>query len=158
MVPLLIFTYGVVGGIAPEIIRVRKIVQEDKTFSYSRSLLVVSCFVALLGGVIAVALEANTPLNAIWIGVSAPVIISNMVKNPPEQALKGAKLKKVVPPITYDLLESREASGPVKKGRALKYKQAERKPDLVVREPVKMEADNKLAQGVKKVRDYLGRL
>jgi len=76
------FLFGMIGGIALEVIRVYKILQQDKEFTYPRILLVLSLCMAILGGVLAVALEANTPFIAIWIGVSTPAIISSLGKNP----------------------------------------------------------------------------
>ena len=78
-----ILFYGFVGGISPEIIRIYKICKEDGAFSYSSGLLFLSLLVALLGAIFAYGLGSTTPQQAIWIGASTPVIISNFMKKPP---------------------------------------------------------------------------
>lgn len=76
--------YGFIGGIAPEIIRIYKICKEDGSFSYPPHLLLLSLLVAALGAIFARGLDAGTAQQAIWIGASTPVIISNFMKKPPE--------------------------------------------------------------------------
>lgn len=82
MDPLWIFIYGFIGGCAPELVRVWKIARGVNSVRYSKSLLLLSLAVAVLGGVLAVAFESPNPLNAIWVGASTPIIISDLAKIP----------------------------------------------------------------------------
>ena len=78
-----IFFYGFIGGCAPELIRIHKIMKEDGKFSYPSGLLLVSLLVAVLGGLLAFALASNSPLQSIWIGASTPIIISKFGEKAP---------------------------------------------------------------------------
>jgi hypothetical protein len=74
--------WGFVGGAAPEVVRVCRIVKEDNSFSYSKSMFIASCLMAILGALLAYALQVMTPYQAIYVGISTPVIISKMMENP----------------------------------------------------------------------------
>ena len=79
----LIFVYGLIGGAAPEVIRVYKILTEAKDFYYPKKLLVVTFLLAIIGGAIAVAFEAPNPHSAILIGFATPTIVSKYAGRPP---------------------------------------------------------------------------
>lgn len=78
------FTWGLVGAIIPEVIRVYKILIEAKDFYYPKKLFLITVLLAILGGAIAVAFESSSPRNAILIGFATPTIVSMYVGTPPQ--------------------------------------------------------------------------
>ena len=80
----LTFVWGLIGGAAPEVIRVYKVLIEAKDFYYPKKLLAVTLLLAIIGGAIAVAFEAPSPHNAILIGFATPTIVSTYLGTPPQ--------------------------------------------------------------------------
>ena len=78
----LIFCCGVLGGCAPEILRIQRIMKRGGLIKYKnpRLYVLISIIMALFGGILAIAFESPNILNAIWIGASTPLIISNLAK------------------------------------------------------------------------------
>jgi len=78
----LIFCCGVFGGCSPEILRIQRIMKRGGLIKYKnpRLYVLISIIMALFGGVLAIAFESPNILNAIWIGASTPLIISNLAK------------------------------------------------------------------------------
>lgn len=71
------FLWGVVGGVAPEILRLWRL--RDEVWTPTRHYFPISIALALLAGAMAVAFAASTPLAALYVGVSTPYLISTMV-------------------------------------------------------------------------------
>jgi len=82
----LIFGCGFIGGCAPEIVRIQRIIKKGGLIKYKNPCLyiLISILMALFGGVLAIAFESPNILNAIWIGASTPLIISNFAKIAPK--------------------------------------------------------------------------
>jgi len=76
----LCFWWGFFGAFLPEIIRRKEIANDPvlriKFFSIQSLLIFLAFFCA--AGVLSIALKPENPYNAIWIGVSFPVIISTI--------------------------------------------------------------------------------
>ena len=78
------FAWGLIGGIAPEIISAYRIILETYDFYYPKKLIAVTIFLATLGGAIAVAFEATNAYNALLIGFATPTIVSTYAGTPPQ--------------------------------------------------------------------------
>ena len=82
MYPLEIFIFGFVGGISPEILRILSIIKEND-FKKLENPVLYLCFsvaIAVLAGFFAMALKPQLEINAIWIGISTPLIINTLAK------------------------------------------------------------------------------
>jgi uncharacterized membrane protein len=81
------FAWGLIGGIAPEIIRAYRILIETIDFYYPKKLILISAVLAILGGFIAIAFESSSPLNAILIGFATPTIVSTYAGTSPQTTI-----------------------------------------------------------------------
>ena len=77
------FTWGLIGAVSPEVIRAYLILRETNDFYYPKKLILITILLAALGGVIAIAFESATPLNAILIGFATPTIVSTYAGSSP---------------------------------------------------------------------------
>jgi hypothetical protein len=89
------FLWGVVGGVAPEILRLWRL--RDEVWTPTRHYFPLSVALALLAGAMAVAFAATTPLAALYVGVSTPYLISTMVAAASAGSSKGPAQEGVVP-------------------------------------------------------------
>lgn len=93
-----IFVLGCVGALAPEIVRLYNL-RHDTGFNWRSFYVIISVFFMFLGGVIAWILPATTYWGAFYVGVSAPVIISNIGKT------KKSKSRKAAAPLPKESLQ-----------------------------------------------------
>lgn len=70
-----IFSFGCIGAVAPEIVRWYQLLQKGEEIKIPSRFFIVSVVFAILGGVIAIALEAKTLYAAFYNGVSLPSIM-----------------------------------------------------------------------------------
>ncbi len=75
-----IFSLGMAGALAPEIVRLYGIREDPARFTWSWFYLVVSAAFAALGGLLALAMPATTYWGALYIGVSTPVLVNSLVR------------------------------------------------------------------------------
>jgi hypothetical protein len=79
MQPLVAFGVGVVGALAPEIVRLYSL-RNQHGASLSSFYFAVSFLFAALGGFVAMILPATTLWGAFYAGISTPVVISTALK------------------------------------------------------------------------------
>ena len=77
---MIIFLLGMLGALAPEIVRLYTIRSHPHRFRWSRFYIVVSILFSILGGVIAVVLPATTLWGAVYVGVSTPMLVNGILK------------------------------------------------------------------------------
>lgn len=77
---LKLFLIGMVGAIAPEIVRLFTIARNGQTFTWSGFYIVISIVFACLGGVIALILPSENVRAAFYAGISTPVLINTVLK------------------------------------------------------------------------------
>ncbi|MFC9927753.1 hypothetical protein [Streptomyces sp. NPDC127190] len=105
MSPVAVFLLGMVGALAPEIVRLYEIRNDPARFQWSWFYLVVSLAFAGLGGVLALVLPATTYWGALYVGVSTPVLVNSMVRKGRDRA--RAQLRSWPrTPERYSLLDS----------------------------------------------------
>ncbi|NUQ95738.1 MAG: hypothetical protein HOY79_04000 [Streptomyces sp.] len=75
-----VFSLGMVGALAPEIVRLYSIREDPKRFAWSWFYLIASMAFAALGGLLALVMPATTYWGALYIGVSTPVLINSMAR------------------------------------------------------------------------------
>ena len=75
----LIFGVGIVGALAPEIVRLYSLRSKGGQ-SFSGFYLVISILFAALGGVVALILPATTLWAAFYAGISTPVVVTTALK------------------------------------------------------------------------------
>ncbi|MFD7630760.1 hypothetical protein ACFV7Q_32860 [Streptomyces sp. NPDC059851] len=75
-----VFALGVVGALAPEIVRLYGIREDPARFTWSWFYVVVSVAFAALGGVLALLMPATSYWGALYIGVSTPVLVNTLVR------------------------------------------------------------------------------
>jgi hypothetical protein len=75
-----VFTLGMVGALAPEIVRLYTIRSHPGEFTWSATYLVASALFAGLGGVVAFALPATTAWGALYAGISTPTLVTAALK------------------------------------------------------------------------------
>lgn len=98
-----VFVVGMVGALAPEIVRLYAL--RTKGESITAFYLLVSLAFAALGGFIAVILPSTTYWGAFYAGISAPIVVSTAAKKglgprpstPKGPALKGSPLRDTAP-------------------------------------------------------------
>lgn len=78
MQPLIVFALGMVGALAPEIVRLYSL--RTKGESLTAFYFGISLLFAALGGLIAIVLPATTLWGAFYAGISAPVVVSTAIK------------------------------------------------------------------------------
>ncbi|MET8448060.1 hypothetical protein [Streptomyces sp. NPDC005209] len=81
-----VFLLGMVGALAPEIVRVYEIRSDPSRFQWSWFYVAASLAFAGLGGVLALILPATTYWGALYIGVSTPVLVNSMVRKGRERS------------------------------------------------------------------------
>jgi hypothetical protein len=74
-----VFFTGVVGAIAPEILRLYN-ARNTLQLSWSPAFLIASSIFALLGGFLAYIMPATTLWGAFYIGVSTPVVVNTALR------------------------------------------------------------------------------
>lgn len=74
----LTFLLGVIGALAPEIVRLYSI--RTKQFKWSWFYLIISVLFACLGGVIAMFLPTVTYWGAFYAGISTPVFVNKILE------------------------------------------------------------------------------
>lgn len=91
-----IFAVGMIGALAPEIVRLYSIRTHPARFRWSWFYIVISILFGALGGLLAIALPATTYWGAIYIGISTPVVVNQVLKKTTGE--KTEELKS--PPVT----------------------------------------------------------
>jgi hypothetical protein len=92
-----VYLLGMVGALAPEVVRLYSIRHDPARFRWSWFYLAVSLAFAALGGVIALVLPATTYWGALYVGVSTPVLVTSMVKKGRDSSkaeLKGPRRRR----------------------------------------------------------------
>jgi xanthine/uracil permease len=79
MFELKIFLFGCIGSIAPEIVRLYKLRYKKIKLNISYS--IISVIFMLLGGVVAIAVEAKSFYAAMYNGIALPTLISTIANN-----------------------------------------------------------------------------
>ena len=78
------FVWGIVGGIAPEILRLYKLATTGHSLGeFGVSYFVITAFYLAVAGAFAIAWKSDNPLKSIWVGASVPVAISAFAASPP---------------------------------------------------------------------------
>ena len=75
-----IFAIGCIGALAPEIIRLYNL-RNEQELSWSWFYVIISFVFMLLGGVIAWILPATSYWGAFYVGVSTPVVVTTIIKD-----------------------------------------------------------------------------
>lgn len=88
----LVFLLGMIGALAPEIVRLYAIRHSPARFRWSWFYAVVSLAFAALGGTLALALPATTYWGALYVGVTTPVLVTTIAKKARE-ATGGGELR-----------------------------------------------------------------
>jgi hypothetical protein len=96
MSSLSVFFIGMIGALAPEVVRLYSIRTNPSRFRWSAFYIVISLLFACLGGIVALALPATTYWGALYAGVSTPVLVTTALK----------KTRKSLPPKSNDVLKS----------------------------------------------------
>lgn len=84
--PALIFLLGVFGSVAVEVLHVVSVYEAGKPLPsrYRRpGFWVARSLIALFAGVLAVAYDVRSPILAIHVGASTPIIIETFTRKPP---------------------------------------------------------------------------
>ena len=92
---LIIFGYGFIGAIAPEIIRQYQLMQRGKEITIPPQFYIVSVVFAIVGGFIAIALDARTPQAALYNGISFPSILKTYAGDPIPAGVGNPKKHKI---------------------------------------------------------------
>ena len=80
------FLWGVLGAVAPEIVRIYRIttgVSKGRLPIFGRPYFVISLAYAVLSGLIVLASGKTSPVECLWIGASIPAIISHVLARHP---------------------------------------------------------------------------
>jgi hypothetical protein len=85
----LVFLLGMIGALAPEIVRLYSIRHSPAKFRWSWFYAVVSLGFAALGGTLALVLPATTYWGALYVGVTTPVLVTSIAKKAREATLGG---------------------------------------------------------------------
>jgi len=88
----LVFVLGMIGALAPEIVRLYAIRHAPSRFRWSWFYTLVSLAFAALGGTLALVLPATTYWGALYVGVSTPVLVTSIAKKARE-ATGGGELR-----------------------------------------------------------------
>jgi hypothetical protein len=88
------FLFGTVGALAPEIVRLYSLRTKTSEFTWSWFYVAVSVLFGSLGGVLAIALPATTYWGAIYVGISTPVLVNEVLK----KSLSQSDQMKSLPP------------------------------------------------------------
>jgi hypothetical protein len=88
MTPMQSFTWGALGSILPELLRVYRIVQSpnpaiDLTWWH----IVLSVAFVLASGIFTVAFQPDSRWKATWVGISFPVLVSALIALTPAAQL-----------------------------------------------------------------------
>ena len=75
-----IFTFGCIGALAPEIVRLYNL-RTKPHFVWSWFYVLISLLFALLGGILAWILPSTTYHGAFYTGVAAPIIVTTVKRN-----------------------------------------------------------------------------
>jgi hypothetical protein len=98
MLPSMIFLLGMVGALAPELVRLYSIKSNPKEFRWSWFYLIVSMLFAGLGGLIALVLPATTYWGALYAGVSTPVLVNTILRKAGEGSDEEVKRARAMLP------------------------------------------------------------
>ncbi len=83
--PVVRFLWGVLGAVAPEIVRIYRIktgVSKGKLPAFGYPYFLISLAYAVLSGFIVLASGKTSPVECLWIGASIPAIISYLARQP----------------------------------------------------------------------------
>lgn len=100
MQPEIVFGVGIVGALAPEIVRLYSL-RSQSGHSFSGFYFIISIIFAALGGFVAFILPATTLWGAFYTGISTPIVVTTALKRgmnkggtdvrgPGEKGLRGA--------------------------------------------------------------------
>jgi len=79
MPPLIVFGTGMVGAVAPEIVRLDAL-RSQSGGNFSLFYIMISIVFAALGGFVALILPATTLWGAFYTGISTPIVVSAALK------------------------------------------------------------------------------
>ncbi|GHF03702.1 hypothetical protein [Streptomyces morookaense] len=97
-----IYSLGMVGALAPEIVRLYRLREKAGAVRWSWFFVGASLAFAALGGLLALVLPATTLFGAIYIGASTPVLVNSIAKG----AMDAAKQPTRSGPSAAGLAES----------------------------------------------------
>ncbi|MFI2765242.1 hypothetical protein ACH5A3_41535 [Streptomyces echinatus] len=83
--------WGMLGALAPEIVRLYTIRNNPRRFRWSWFYVAVSVAFSGLGGALALALPATTAWAALYVGVSTPTLVTALVRKGKEMAASELK-------------------------------------------------------------------
>ncbi|MFF4533762.1 hypothetical protein ACFY1P_31390 [Streptomyces sp. NPDC001407] len=83
--------WGMLGALAPEIVRLYTIRRNPRRFQWSWYYVLVSIAFAGLGGAMALALPATTAWAALYVGISTPTVVTTIVRKGKEVAAPELK-------------------------------------------------------------------
>jgi hypothetical protein len=98
----LVFALGMVGALAPEIVRLYGIREDPERFAWSWFYLMVSVAFAALGGLLALVMPATTYWGALYIGVSTPVLVNSIVRKGRQVSRPQMRSSRGTPPLYAD--------------------------------------------------------
>jgi hypothetical protein len=84
--PWRIFLWGLLGSVAVEVVRLIAIYEAGKALPAryrKRGFWIVRTLLALAGGGLAVAYDVQSPILAVHIGASTPIIVETFARRPP---------------------------------------------------------------------------
>jgi hypothetical protein len=87
----LVFAMGMAGALAPEIVRLYSLRTQPSLFQWSWFYVIVSLLFAALGGLLAFALPATTYWGAIYVGISTPVLVNEVLQKAGNGPRNGTK-------------------------------------------------------------------
>jgi hypothetical protein len=86
---LTFFFVGMVGGLAPEIVRLYRLATQAQKFAFSPFYVIMSILFAALGGFIATLLPATTFLAAFYTGIATPTLITKVLEQGGKPGVDG---------------------------------------------------------------------
>lgn len=99
MQPWETFGLGCLGALAPEIVRLYSIRTQPSRFKWTSFYIVVSILFACLGGILAIVMPATTPWGALYIGISAPILVNSIAKKAIAMTQQGTRSTHSASPI-----------------------------------------------------------
>ncbi|WP_157880054.1 hypothetical protein [Streptomyces natalensis] len=93
-----VFSLGIVGALAPEIVRLYGIREDPARFTWSWFYLVVTAAFAALGGVLALVMPATTYWGALYVGASTPVLVNSLVRKGRQASQQQLRSGESTPP------------------------------------------------------------
>lgn len=92
---LAMMLWGMLGALAPEVVRLYTIRHNPRRFQWSWFYVLVSLSFSGLGGALALALPATTAWAALYVGISTPTVVTTIVRKGKEAAATEFKASPV---------------------------------------------------------------